>query len=181
MELPYLLEDESDLPADIPVGSWTAFMKAVTDSGTQEASLEYLEAVPLPPNDTICRYYLNLMLQMADEMKVDCILAHSDEVIFSKIVLTQWLHQGKYDKIVNIMGGSHTLLVNLKVLDQKYAALGLSELWVHSGSIVEGSLAQAAEGRSYFRSVHLHKQSFEALLHYRIKNHVDKKKFSPVF
>ena len=30
-------------------------------------------------------------------------------------------------------------------------------------------MAQAIEGRHYYRSVHLHKQSFEALIRYRMR------------
>ena len=96
-------------------GSWTTFMKSVTDFDTQKACLEYLEVVPFPPNDSVCKYYLDLMVDMAQDAGVDCIFAHSDEEIFSKMVLIQWLHQGKYDKVINLMGGFHTFLVNLKI------------------------------------------------------------------
>ena len=56
----YLLEEETDISDYI--GSWTAFIKDVTDSDTQKACLEYLEIVPLPPDDTVCKYYCSSFL-----------------------------------------------------------------------------------------------------------------------
>ena len=44
----------------------------------------------------------------------------------------------------------------------------MKEWWVGSGRIAEGSSEKAADGRSYFRSTRCHKQSFEALLRYKI-------------
>ena len=67
------------------------------------------------------------------------------------------------------MGGFHTILVNLKILGKKFACLGLRNWWIDAGIIAEGSLDKAMDGRHYHRSVRLHKQSFEALLHFRIK------------
>ena len=68
------------------------------------------------------------------------------------------------------MGGFHTILVNLKILFKKYGCLGFKDWWVDAGAIAESSVAQAIEGRHYYRSVCLHKQSFEALIRYRMRN-----------
>lgn len=86
------------------------------------------------------------------------------------MLVISWRNQEKYDKIIPIMGGFHTVLVNLIILYKKYACLGLTDWWFESRTIAEGSVAQALEGRHYARSVRLHEQSFEALLHYRIKS-----------
>ena len=57
----------------------------------------------------------------------------------------------------------------------------MRDWWVYSEAIAEGSSVQAVEGRNYFRSIRLHKQSFEALVRYRIQKHLDKTKFLSVF
>ena len=45
---------------NIPLfGSWTAFMKAVTKSETQKSLMNFMEVVPLPPTDTVCKRYLH--------------------------------------------------------------------------------------------------------------------------
>ena len=40
-------------------------------------------------------------------MAEDCIFTHSDEAIYCETVVLQWLNEGKYDKVVNILGGFH--------------------------------------------------------------------------
>ena len=156
-------DDSNDLPC---IGSWTTFMKEVTVSTKKKSLLDYMEVIPLPPNDTVCKWYLDLLLDMANDFGIQCIFAHSDEAIYCKMVLLQWLHQGKYDKIINLLGGFHTIMVKLKILYKRYGALGFREWWVDGGAIAEGSSIQAIEGRHYFRAIRLHKQSFEALLRY---------------
>ena len=39
------------------------------------------------------------------------------------MVLLQWIHEEKYDKIVNLLGGFHTIMVKLKIMNKKYGAL----------------------------------------------------------
>ena len=109
-------------------------------------------------------YDLNLLIDMAE----DCIFAHSDEAIYCKTVVLQWLNEGKYDKVVNILGGFHTSMVKLKSMYKNLGAMGFRDWWVDAGAIAEGSSVQAVEGHHYFSAIGLHKQSFEALLRYRI-------------
>ena len=39
--------------------------------------------------------------------------------------MIKWLNKGQYDKIIPLLGGSHTLLVKLKNLHKKFGVLGL--------------------------------------------------------
>ena len=156
-------------------------MKAVTTSETTKSLVEYMEVVPLPPNDTVCKWYLDLLTDMADDFGLQCIFAHSDEAIYCKMVALQWINEGKYKKVVNLLGGFHTIMVKLKIMYKKYEALGFRDWWVDAGAIAEGSSVQAIEGRHYFRAIRLHKQSFEALLRYRIKKMGDVSVFGADF
>lgn len=105
-----------------------------------------------------------MMIQIADDLEIEYLFAHADEAINSKKLMISWENQDKYDKIIPLIGGFHTIIVNLKILFKKYGCLGLSDWWVDAGAIADGSAAQAIEGRHYARSVRLHKQSFKALI-----------------
>lgn len=153
-----------------PVGSWTTFKKNVTKCSTTKCKLEYLPVVPLPSGDNVIKWYMDMMLQIADDLELDFIFAHADEAINSKMLMISWIDQEKYDTIIPLMGGFHTILVNLKILFKKYGCLGFSDWWVDAGAIAEKSAPQAHEGRHYARSLRLHKQSFEALLRHRIRS-----------
>ena len=90
----------------------------------------------------------------------------------------QVVNEGKYDKIIPLLGGFRTLLVKLKVLHLKFGVLGLKEGWIDSEAIQPGSADKADKGRHYFRSVRLHRESFEALMQYRILKEVNINGFS---
>ena len=96
-------------------------------------------------------------------------ITHVDESINSKMLIISWLNQDAYDKMIPLMGGFHTILVNIKILFKKYSCLGFKDWWVDVVAIADGSVAQPFEGRHYARSVCLQKQSFETLLRHRMK------------
>lgn len=96
-----------------PVGSWTSFMKDVTTCSTTKCKLEYLPVVPLPPSDNVIKWYMEMIMQIADDLELQYIFAHADEAINSKMLMISWLNQERYDKIIPLMGGFHTILVNL--------------------------------------------------------------------
>lgn len=93
-------------------------MKAVTTSETRKSLLDYMEVVPLPPNDTVCKWYIDLLTDMAEDFGLQCILVHSDEAIYSycKMVLLQWLNEGQYDKVLSLLGGFHTIMMKMKIM-----------------------------------------------------------------
>ena len=68
------------------------------------------------------------------------------------------------------MGGFHILLVNLKIFYKKYGLLGLRGCWVKSNILADGSVDKAFEGQLYSRGTRLHKQTFEALFHFKFKS-----------
>ena len=169
------LSEKEDLE---PIGSWTCFMKQVTKVETKKALLDYLPVVPLPPTDKICKWYLDTLMKMIDDLDAEFIFLHADEAVYCKVMMIEWIHQGKYDKVIPLLGGFHTLLVNLKVLRKKYGVLGLKEWWIDSEAIQPGSADKADEGKHYFRSIRLHKQSFESLARFRIEKEINVELFS---
>ena len=52
--------------------------------------------------------------------------------------MIMWLFNGKYESVIPLIGGFHTLLVFLKILYNKYICLGLQDWLVHAGAIQEG-------------------------------------------
>ena len=156
-------------------------MKAVTDCITRRCKLEYLPVIPLPPHDNVVKWYMDMIQKMLDQLEIDHIFLHADQAIHSKVLIIQWLTQGKYDQIITFLGGFHTIMVNLKIPGKKYSCLGLKEWWMKADVIAQGSADQAMEGRHYHRSIRLHKHAFEALLRYRMKGIPNKGEFTPGF
>ena len=63
-----------------------------------------MEVVPLLPNDTLCKHYLDLPIDKAEDFGLQWIFAHSYEAIYMycKTVVLQRFNEGKYDKVVDI-------------------------------------------------------------------------------
>ena len=53
-----------------------------------------------------------MIMQIADHLELDYIFAHADEAINSKMLIISWLNLVGYYKIIPLMGGFHTILVN---------------------------------------------------------------------
>ena len=69
------------------LGSWSAFMEQVTRHETEKAVLKYLPVVPLPPRENICKWYLDKMTEMVDDLESDCIFLHADEAVYCKMMM----------------------------------------------------------------------------------------------
>ena len=87
-----------------PVGSWTAFMNDTTSMETIKCKLEDLPVVPFPPSDNIVKWYMDM------DLELNHVFVHHDEAINSKIRMIMWLHQGRYEKIIPLIGGFHIYL-----------------------------------------------------------------------
>ena len=114
------IEDE-EVTSDF-VGSWTAFNKKVTSVETTKSRNEYLPTIPHPPDDSICKYYLDYIIDLADSLHLEHIFVHCDQAVFYKMSQIMWKELGKYNKIKCLMGGFHILLVWLKVLNKQFGA-----------------------------------------------------------
>ena len=82
--------------------------------------IEYLPVVPLPPGDNICKWYLEKMTEMIDDLQSESNFLHADEAVYCKVMMIEWLDEGKYEKSIPMLGGFHTLLVKLKLIHKKF-------------------------------------------------------------
>ena len=112
----------------------------------------------------------DFLIDLKSDLEIDNIFCHRDQDVFYKISQIMWKEGDKNKGIINIMVGFHMLLVNLKILCNKYGLLGLREWLVKSKIIADGSVDKALEGRHYSRGMRLHKQIFETLVRFKCKS-----------
>ena len=94
------------------VASWTAFSKETSHAETVKCKLEYFPVVPLPPHDNIVKWYMDNIVQIIEEIGTEENFVPADETIYSKIVMIMWLYNDKYENVIPLIGGLHTLLVS---------------------------------------------------------------------
>ena len=100
------------------------------------------------------------------ELDLDHIFEHADELVYSKLVYILWKFPDIYDRVIVLMGGFHQLRVRQKQIYKRYACLNFKSWFIDSGVIAKGSADQAIEGRHYYRSMRILKESFNALVQY---------------
>ena len=101
------------------MGSWTTSMKSVSSVKTHKAILEYLEVVPLPPRDNVCKWHIDNLSKEVGQLDLGCLFLPADEAMYYKFTMIKWLNEGLYNKIFTLLGGFLTLLVKLKILHKK--------------------------------------------------------------
>ena len=78
----YLSSDKDSLE---PIGSWNTFMKSFSSVKTHKFILEYLEVVPLPLGDNVCKWYMDNLSKEVGKLDLDCLFLHADEAVYSKL------------------------------------------------------------------------------------------------
>ena len=106
---------------------------------TYKSETGLLLIIPQPPSDSVCKYYLDFLLDLKSDLEINHIFCYIDQDVFYKISQIIWKDK-KYDGVMIIMSGFNILLVKLKILYQKYNLLGLQQWWVESKVIAEISV-----------------------------------------
>lgn len=169
-----LTSNNEELPL---LGSWTPFKKATTNHVTNACVQEYLPVTPHPPEYPVCKDYLDLLLQMIEELEIPHIFVHSDELVYSKLCDIVWKNKDLYQKLILLMGGFHQLRVMQRLIYKRHYCRGFRDWCVDSGVIADGSADSAFEGRHYFRCMRVNKECFDALVQYRIEQLTGKLQF----
>ena len=154
----------------VPVGSWTAFKKEVTAKEVRKCLLEYLPVIPEPSEYHVCKNFLDRLLDLMKDLEVKHIFAHSDEQVYARLAHILWKFPEAYTYIVILMGGFHQLRVRQRILYKRHGCMGYKSWWIDAGDIVSGSADKAAEGHHYYRSMRLHKETFNALIKFRAES-----------
>ena len=53
----------------------------------QSYILEYLEVVPLPPRDNVCKWYMDNLSKKVGQLDLDYLFLHAEEVVYSKLMM----------------------------------------------------------------------------------------------
>ena len=109
-------DGEIEMPS---LGLWSVFNSTVTDKRTIQtiqSDLNYFPLIPYAPNESVLKDYLDFLIDLKSDLEIDNIFCYSDQDVFYKISQIMWKEGDKYKGIINIMGGFHIVLVNLKIL-----------------------------------------------------------------
>ena len=162
-------DGEIEMPS---LGLWSVFNSTVTAKRTIQtiqSDLNYFPLIPYAPNESVLKDYLDFLIDLKSDLEIDNIFCYSDQDVFYKISQIMWKEGDRYKGIINIMGGFHIPLVNLKIL-YKMSLLDLRGSYVKAKVIANGPIDKVLEGRHYSRGTRLHKEIFEVLFCFKCKS-----------
>ena len=82
------------------LGSWTCFKKDTSNLIFDKSIVQYLPMVPEPPEYSVCKKFLDNLLDIMKELDLDHIFAHADELVRSKLVYILWKFPDIYDRVI---------------------------------------------------------------------------------
>jgi len=106
---------------------------------------------------------LNRCMTLADGLGKKHVVLTVDQALYCKLIEMHWMSDDFQEHIVLRMGGLHIALNFLKVIGKHMAGSGLSEIWLESGVLAEGSITKVMEGKAYGKGMRVHKLTFQAL------------------
>ena len=98
------------------------------------------------------------------------IYAHADEQVYARLAHILWKCPDTYQNVIILMGGFHQLRVRERMIHKRHGSKGYKSWWTDAGVIAMGSVEKAAEGGHYYRNMRLHKESFCALVQFRVES-----------
>ena len=156
------------------IPSWTGFNISIRDQNVVEKStIGYLESINHPVTEvSTCNEVLERSLRIKDQLNLSSVVCIFDQAMYAKICDVIWKNPIKFQPIVTMMGGFHTLMMALGVIGKRFGDAGLKDVLIQSETITEGSADHAISGKMYNRSIRINKYFFEALLRL-LKNEFD--------
>ena len=103
-----------------------------------------------PHKYPVRKKFLDDLLDIMKELDLDHILAHADELVYSKLVHILWKFPDIYNRVIVLMGGFHQLRVRQKQIYKRYVYLDFRSWFIDSGVIGERSADQAIKWRRFF-------------------------------
>ena len=148
-------------------------MKETCTNETARSLIKYLPANENPPEHGVCKQYLEYIMEVMNVLEIKEIFVHADEQVYARICQLIWKYKDKFKSVIPLMGGFHQLRVFQKILYKRYAVIGYPAWYSDAGVIAEGSAENAFKGGHYYRSMHIHKEGFDALSQIRISELTD--------
>ena len=61
-------------------------MTDIAASDTIKCKLEYIPVIPFRPDDNVIKWYMDMMVEISDELGINHLFVHADEAIYSKVI-----------------------------------------------------------------------------------------------
>ena len=112
----------------------------MTSSAELTRCTSYLLVIPEPSGYPVYKDYLDFLLELIKDFNLLYILAHSDELVYSKLCHIIWKDHDIYKYIILLMGGFHQLQAMQRLPPKSFSSKEFHRWWVDEGVIAAGSV-----------------------------------------
>ena len=74
----------SEQPSYPALGSWTVFNSKTSNGKTYKSETGFLPVIPQPPSDSVCKYYLDFLLDPKSDLEINHIFVTVIKIYFIK-------------------------------------------------------------------------------------------------
>ena len=145
------------------IGSFAGFQASMSDEVTKSKP-HYWLTFPKPPHKSVTHEIMTHLLNIIEEKNIPFILFTGDQPRYTLIVQLRNENKGKFNKIIPIIGPSHTQVAFITAIAKRFDGSGLSHIFVSASIIADKSVDQVIRrkhSRRLFVLFKLFKRSFE--------------------
>ncbi|CAG9823189.1 unnamed protein product [Phaedon cochleariae] len=153
----------SRMEADKKVG-WTEFNKKQTSVEREPSAVGFMPIILNPAHEIeTLTTVLQRCIALGNSLGYKYISLTADQQLYCKLLELRWSSPEFKERIILRMGGLHIAMNFLHTIGQHMAGSGLSEIWLESGILAEGSATKVLEGKAYAKAMRAHKLTLQAL------------------
>ncbi|CAG9818890.1 unnamed protein product [Phaedon cochleariae] len=151
----------SRMEADKKVG-WTEFNKKQTFVEREPSAVGFMPIILNPAHEIeTLTTVLQGCIALGNSLGYKYISLTADQQLYCKLL--EWSSPEFKERFILRMGGLHIAMNFLHTIGQHMAGSGLSEIWLESGILAEGSATKVLEGKAYAKAMRAHKLTLQAL------------------
>ena len=134
----------------------------------------YLLTFPKRPHKLIIYEIMPRVLKVIDEKNMPFVLLTGDQPVYTLIVQIRNENDGRFNKIIPILGPFHTQVAFITAISKRFEGSGLSDIFVSAGIIADKSVDQAMHDKHFRRIVRALQLTYESLQRWIIRLSTDK-------
>ena len=143
---------------------WTEYNRRNIKTDVEKSAMGYMPLILNPAHELSTLYtVLKRCIAVGDATGHKHIVLTVDQALYCKLVELIWNSDVFKERIILRLGGLHIKMNFQKVIGKHMEGSGLSELWLESGVLAEGSIAKVLDGKAFAKSMRIHKLTFQAI------------------
>ena len=144
--------------------SWTSFNQTLLSDDFERTAIGFMPMILAPAHDfDTLNTVVQICLAVSSHFGQSLTVLTVDQALFSRLMELKWSVPEYQRKLFSRLGGLHTSINFLKAIGDHMTGSGLSDIWLESNLLGEGSIQLVLAGKSYNKAMRAHKLTLQEL------------------